>query len=140
MSTAEGAYRCAECKSWRHLMAWAVALVEGPLNEHGELAAYDYVDDCGVLEEDSIHCAKHIDSGIELFQDGQWCRWWACTRCKGRGRVGENQIGAPQGGYRCPAGIERSPGSGHYWNGKIHKGWFPARQVAAMLSANKEPA
>jgi hypothetical protein len=51
VSTAEGAYRCAECKSWRNLAAWAVALVEGPLNERGELVRYDYVDDCGVLDE-----------------------------------------------------------------------------------------
>ena len=51
VSTAEGAYRCAECKSWRNLVAWAVALVEGPLNDRGELVQYDYVDDCGVLRK-----------------------------------------------------------------------------------------
>lgn len=137
MSTASGAYRCAECKSWRNLMAWAVALVEGPLNERGGLVQYDYVDDCGVLEEDSIHCTRHIDAEIERFQGGRWCRWWSCPMCKGRGRVGENDIG---GGYGCQGGIEWPARLLGYRARKMHGGWLPAREVAALRSAEEGKA
>jgi hypothetical protein len=89
------------------------------------------------LEEDSIHCTRHIDAGIELFQGGRWCRWWSCPRCKGRGRIGENDIG---GGYKCPAGIDWWPARSGYRAGKMHKGWLPAREVAALRSAEEGKA
>jgi hypothetical protein len=126
VSTAEGAYRCAECKSWRHLHAWATGVIEGPLGAKGELASYDYVDECG-LQEDSIHCTRHMGAGIEMFLGGRWCRWWSCPKCKGTRRTGE-------GGYACLYGIEKPPGPGH-WDGKLHEGWLPAREVADLLAA-----
>lgn len=133
MSTAEGAYRCAECKSWRHLMAWAAALIEGPLDADGNLARYDYEEDC-YLHEDSIHCTRHMDAPIELFREGRWCRWWSCPRCKGCGRIGNNTA---ERGYECPEGIQVAASSWG-WNGKAHKGWLPAREHAALTAA--EPA
>ena len=86
MATVEGAYRCAECKSWRHLLAWAAALIEGPLGADGNLTEYQYVEDC-YLHEDSIHCTKHANAPIEMFHKGRWCRYWSCPKCQGRGRV-----------------------------------------------------
>jgi hypothetical protein len=129
MTTTDGAYRCAECKSWRHLMAWAPALIEGPLDERGDLARYDYVEDCGGLHEDSIHCTKHIDEPIEMFLDGRWCRWWSCPQCHGAGRAGQEPYR-----YRCPGGIEKP---GRYGAVTIHEGWMPAREYAALISAEK---
>lgn len=131
MATAEGAYRCAECKSLKHLVAWASALIEGPLDERGQLASYDYVEDTG-LQEDSIHCTRHIDAAVELFRGGLWCRWWSCPQCRGTRRVGQNGIG---GGYACRGGIQKPPGFDGHWDGKVHKGWLPAREVAELLAA-----
>jgi len=128
MSTAEGAYRCAECRSWRHLMAWAAALIEGPLDANGDLARYDYVEDC-YLHTDSIHCTRHMDARIEMFLNGRWCRWWSCPGCRGSGRVGPDGRPAAREarGYECSGGIK---GDGRW---KIHEGWLPAREYAALI-------
>ena len=133
MSTAEGAYRCAECKSWRHLMAWAAALIEGPLDAAGNLASYDYAEDC-YLHEDSIHCTKHMDAPIEMFRKGRWCRWWSCPKCRGCGRIGADGRPARTGerGYECSKGLKVSEDR---WAGEIHEGWFPASEYAALMAA-----
>jgi hypothetical protein len=125
MPTAEGAYRSGECKTWRHLMAWAAALIEGPLDASGDLASYDYVEDC-YLHEDSIHCTKHMDAPVEMFHEGRWCRWWACSRCHGRGRVTERPGDATRG-YPCSGGLKISE---ERWGGTIHKGWLTPDRYA----------
>ena len=122
--TTEGAYRCAECKNWRHLMAWAAGLIEGPLDASGNLTRYDYVDEC-YLHEDSIHCTKHIDAPIEMFRKGRWCRWWSCPKCQGHRRIGTDRR------YPCLGGI-KVPDSCWY-DGMIHEGWLPPEQVPAAL-------
>lgn len=122
MSTAEGAYRCAECKSWRHLVAWAAALIEGPLDADGDLVRYDYVEDC-YLHEDSIHCTKHMSAGIEMFRSGRWCRWWTCDRCGGVGRVGINRE------YDCMGGLKISEDR---WGRRVHRGWLRPEQIPAL--------
>jgi hypothetical protein len=131
MATAEGAYRCRECKTWKHLMAWAAANVEGPLDERGQLIRYDYVDDC-YLYDDSIHCTRHLDAGVEQFWNGRWCRWWQCPTCAGKQRIGQG------GRYPCPYGIRATPGTGH-WDGKLHSGWLPAREAEALRAAGQTP-
>jgi hypothetical protein len=133
MSTAEGAYCCAECKSWRHLMSWAAALVEGPLDAKGDLAGYTYVEDC-YLHEDSIHCTKHMDAPIEKFRNGRWCRWWSCPKCQGCGRVsaGGGPASSSERSYECPKGLK---GSEDRWAGRIHKGWLPASEHATLVAA-----
>jgi hypothetical protein len=130
MTTAEGAYRCAECKTWRHLMAWAAALIEGPLDAKGELAEYGWVEDC-YLHEDSIHYTRHMDSAVEKFHNGQWCRWWSCPRCGGK-RYTEPDFYGDGRRYPCPAGLEVKGGG--WWDGKIHRGWLPAREHAALMA------
>lgn len=132
MSTAEGAYRCAECKSWRHLLAWSAALAEGPLDAEGNLISYDYVEDC-YLHEDSIHCTRHMDAPIEMFRKGRWCRWWSCPKCRGYGRVGTSGLPARDNGYRCSGGIKVEDSSGSWgWDGTIHEGWFPVSEFTAL--------
>ena len=135
MATAEGAYRCAECGSWRHLTAYAAAVVGGPLNERGELAAYDSIDECFV-HEDSICCTRHMLAPVEMFLGGRWCRWWSCPRCHGKGTVGEGR------GYPCPDGIRKDQGiawAGGRQGPGIHEGWLPAREAATLRAAeNRE--
>lgn len=130
MSTAEGAYRCAECRSWRHLMAWTAALIEGPLDAGGDLSEYTYIEDC-FLHEDSIHCTKHTDAPIERFRDGRWCRWWSCPKCRGWGRIGNDGRPARERGYECSGGLKISEDR---WAGKIHEGWLPASKHAALVA------
>jgi len=133
MTTAEGAYRCGECKSWRHLTAWAAAVVEGPLDATGHLIEYTDVEDC-YLHEDSIQCTKHPDALIEMFRKGYWCRWWSCPKCRGYGRVG-SQGPCREGGYQCSGGLKHAEGS-WYWDGKIHEGWLPASEVDALCASS----
>lgn len=133
MPTAEGAYRCGECKSWRHLTAWAAALIEGPLDADGNLASYDYTEDC-YLHEDSIQCTKHMGAPVEQFRKGHWCRWWSCPRCRGYGRIGPDGSPCREGGYQCSRGFKISDN----WNGKIHEGWLPPAQYAAAAKVNAQ--
>ena len=129
MATVEGAYRCAECKSWRHLLAWAAALIEGPLGADGNLTEYQYVEDC-YLHEDSIHCTKHANAPIEMFHKGRWCRYWSCPKCQGRGRVAPDgrAIGGERS-YECSEGLKVSEDR---WGGRMHRGWLPAPEFAAL--------
>lgn len=135
MATAEGAYRCARCRSWRHLLAWAAALVEGPLDAEGKMIDYGYVEDC-YLHEDSIHCTRHIDAPVEMFHQGRWCRWWSCPRCRGWRRVDGNGFPSRETGrysYQCNQGI---PATGWH-DGLIHEGWLPARRHEELMAAQQ---
>lgn len=79
-------YRCAECGHGQHLTAWGNASVHGKLGADGEIESYDW-DDLWEIHEDSIQCERHPDAVLEKFAAGQWCRWWNCPRCGGRGRA-----------------------------------------------------
>jgi hypothetical protein len=125
MASVEGAYRCAQCRTHRYLMAWAAALVEGPLGADGELTEYTWVEDC-YLHADSIHCTRHIDAPVEKFRDGHWCRWWSCPTCGGKGVTGGSRD------YPCNGGLEVKGRS--RWDGRLHEGWLPARQYAALVA------
>jgi hypothetical protein len=137
LSTPEGSYRCAECKSWRHLEAYAAAVVGGPLDAEGKLAGHDSVEEC-FLHEDSICCTRHMCAPIEAFLAGRWCRWWCCRRCGGSGKTGHP---GDQYRYPCPANestlLRWPPGiRNRQTNG--HEGWRPAGQVAALACGEKD--
>jgi hypothetical protein len=124
---AESVYRCATCGHGEHLTAWAGGNIQGRLGADGELDTYDYVDDWGIYES-SIQCTEHADGVMEKLVDGEWCRWWRCETCDGRGRVDVGVNWQKPDGYSCPAPKEmllsRSPG----WYG--HEGWRPVSELA----------
>jgi hypothetical protein len=102
-------YRCAPCGHGKHLTAWALFVIHGPLGADGHLTELGY-DDEDLLFEDSIQCTKHPDEPIEKLVDGVWCRWWSCVMCGGTGRRGDIACSAPN-----PIGK--------------HEGWRPAAEV-----------
>lgn len=103
-------------------MAWAPANVYGPVGADGEIAAHDDVWDDGI-HEDSIQCTQHPGACIEKCADGQWCRYWNCPKCEGKGWTNE------QYHYQCHEGYEIL---GAYGPCKIHRGWLP---LTALVDA-----
>jgi hypothetical protein len=113
-------------------MAWAPASVYGPVGPDGELAEDTDVWADGV-HEDSIQCKEHWDGPVEKSVDGQWCRWWNCLKCGGKGRVHVGESWQAPDGYACSEGLEVPGKHGPY---KIHCGWRPvAEPVPALADA-----
>jgi hypothetical protein len=114
----EGSYRCAECKTWKHLKSYADAIVDGPLGPDGKVTDYEFVEDYQ-LQEGSIRCTEHIDALIEWYWKGEWRRFWLCPRCHGRGKI--NGPGSSRE-WDCGAGLKIET---LLWGG-LHDGWLPA--------------
>lgn len=125
MTPRQEAYRCAQCRHGRHLSASAAAVVTGPLAPDGTLGAHDHVDEA-YLHEDSIQCDRHPDAEIQRFGDGEWCRWWRCDGCKGRGRVSQSWNHPDGVPCRGEAGARLRPFGGA---SGPHEGWVPIRLV-----------
>ena len=124
----EGAYRCTECGHGEKLWAWAGCNAYGPLAADGAgLDEHEDVWEWGVYE-DSIQCTEHPGAMLESFADGQWCRWWSCPKCGGRGRVHVGEHWKAPDGYECR---EKTPWDGRY----KHEGWLPVKEHEAAMAS-----
>lgn len=78
------AFRCVVCGHGKCLVAYASAVVYGPLTDR-EVDPYTVHE--WDLFEDSIDCTVHPGAIIEGKVRGRYLRWLTCSDCSGSGRV-----------------------------------------------------
>lgn len=117
----EGSYRCAECGHGRHLTAWGLASVHGPLGPDGDIAEIAW-DEVFELFEDSIQCSQHPAFDLHKFIDGRWCQWVNCPRCHGHGNF-TIKDGLRDYTKQCPEDAFTD-----VYGRPVHGGWWPLGQ------------